>query len=93
MSRYYTKNAYSPVNRTQHIGVQRTEKSRETNQIPRKPNCQVREQEGRKCGKCGIVLKDKQQYIIDWINQNLQALCIGCYSTTRKKDRVSRKTK
>lgn len=78
MRRYYTKNTYSPVNRTQHIGAQRAEKSGETNQIPQRPNCRVREQEGRKCGKCGIVLRDQKQYIIDWINQSLQALCIRC---------------
>ena len=28
MSRYYKKNAYSPVNRTQHIGAQRAERER-----------------------------------------------------------------
>ena len=85
MSRHYTKNAYSPVNRTQHIGAQQAEKSPETNQIPQEPNCRVREQESRKCAECGIVLRDPKQYIIDWINQNLQALCIGCDSTTRRK--------
>ena len=90
MHRYFTKNAYSPVNRTQYIGAQRAEKSRETDQIPRRPNCRVREQEGRKCGECGTVLKGKQEYIIDWINQNLQALCIGCYRTTRRKTSRSR---
>ena len=89
MGKYFTKNAYSPINRTQYIGAQRAEKSRETDQIPRSPNCQVREQEGRKCGECGTVLKDKQEYIIDWINQDLQALCIGCHCTTRKKRNAS----
>lgn len=79
MNRHYTKNAYSPVSRTQHIGAQRAEReiSSETNQIPT-PG--VREEKGRKCHECGIMLKDTQFYIIDWINQNLQTLCIGYHA-------------
>ena len=38
MGKYFTKNAYSPINRTQYIGAQRAEKSHETDQIPRSPN-------------------------------------------------------
>ena len=79
MGRYYKKNAYSSVNRTRHIGAQRAEREslRETNQrLPPRG----REQKGRKCHKCGIMLKDPRLYIIDWINQNLQALCIECYA-------------
>ena len=83
MGKYFTKNAYSRINRTQYIGAQRAEKSHETDQIPRRPNRRVREQEGRKCGECSTVLQDKQEYIIDWINQNLQALCTGCYHKKR----------
>ena len=83
--KYYRKNTRHRVSRSQYLGAQRAEKSRETDQIPRR----VREQEGRKCGECGTVLQDKQEYIIDWINQDLQALCIGCHRTTRKKRKAS----
>ena len=82
MGRYYTKNAYSPISRTEYIRAQRAagEIRSETNQIPREPNCGVREQKGRKCYKCGIMLKDKRQYIIDWINQGIQPLCLKCHA-------------
>ena len=80
MSRYYNKNSYTKLNRTQHIGAQPAEReiSRETEQRPE--NQSVREQKGRKCHECGIVLKDKRLYVIDWIDGNLQTLCIECYA-------------
>lgn len=77
MNKYYTKNAVSPVSRTEAIGAQRA--SYETDQIPLSPNSSVPEQEVRICVKCGTVLKDKRKYIICWINQDLQPLCKGCY--------------
>ena len=82
MSRYYTKNAYSPVNRTQYIGAQKGEPkvSLETNQTPQEPNYGVHEQNSRKCHVCGIVLKDTRHYIIDWIGHGFQAVCLKCYA-------------
>ena len=74
MNRYFTKNAYSPINRTQYIGAQRG---------PRRPNRRVRRQEGRKCRECGTVLSKQRGYVIDRINQN--RLCLRCYRTTRRK--------
>ena len=81
MGRYYTKNAYSPVSRTEAIGAQRVEHetSPETDQIPQEPNYKGNEQEVRKCYKCGVMLKDKRRYIIDWIDSDLQPLCLECY--------------
>jgi hypothetical protein len=86
---HYTKNSYSRVSRTEAIGAQRAEEeiSPKTNQIPREPNCGGSEQKVRKCYECGIMLKDTQLYIIDWINQDLQALCIGCHAEQPGKER------
>ena len=77
MSRYYKKNSYSPVSRTQHIGAQPAESeiSRETEQIPL--NRSVRERKGWKCDKCGIVLKDNHKMLYLYF---LQTLCIGCHA-------------
>ena len=86
MGKYFTKNAYSPINRTQYIGAQRAEKSRETDQIPRRPNRRVRRQEGRKCRECGTVLSKQRGYVIDRINQN--RLCLRCHRTTKRKGEV-----
>ena len=81
MARYYKKNAYLPVGVAVALGAQSAEPeiSSETKEMPQISNCQGRKQKGRKCGKCGIMLKDKRQYIIDWINQGLQPLCLECY--------------
>lgn len=81
MGRYYKKNAYQRLNMTVARGAQRAEEeiSSETNEISREPNCRFREENVRKCYKCGIMLKDKRRYIIDWINQDLQPLCLKCY--------------
>ena len=48
-------------------------------QLPRQPNCQGRKGEGRKCYECGTMLLKAETYIVDWINQDLQALCMDCY--------------
>ena len=76
MSRHYTKNAFSPGNRTSHIGAQRAERESfwETKQTlpPR-----VREQKGWKCDECGIVLKDNYEMLKRHHNQ---ILCVGCYA-------------
>jgi hypothetical protein len=76
MSRHYKKNAYSPVNRTQHIGAQSAEHEspRETKQtLPPKR----REQKGWKCDECGIVLKDNHKMLHIHYGR---ILCTGCYA-------------
>ena len=88
MSRYYNKNSYSPVSRTQHIGVQRAECeiSRETKQIPL--NRSVRERKGWKCDECGIVVKENHKMLhIHFV----QTLCIGCHA--EQPDKNHRKLK
>ena len=83
MRRYYKKNSYSPVTRTQHIGAQRAESQPSKKTAQRPPNPSPREQERRKCYGCGIVLRDPKQYIIDWINEDLHPVCIGCQVSER----------
>ena len=70
---YWTKNAYSPVSRTQHIGAQRGEWS---------PDHRLHKREGRKCSKCGNFLSKQQGYVTHSITQN--RLCLVCYRKTKR---------
>lgn len=78
--KYYTRNARYRVSRSVHLGAQRAARggSQETKRTPRSPNCKVHEQKGRKCAKCGTMLLRPEEYIIDWINQDLRVLCNEC---------------
>ena len=80
MSRYYTKNAYSPGGVTVAHGAQPAEHeiAPETKSDTEEPDYATHDQEGRKCYGCSIMLKDTREYIIDWIGQGFQAFCHQC---------------
>ena len=78
--KYYTKNARHRVSRSVYLGAQRAAHKRPQKQLSRRPNCQVHERGGRKCYECGTVLLKPETYVMDWINQSLQALCMDCYT-------------
>lgn len=73
MRGYFKKNAYSPVNRTQYIGAQRL--PRETNQMQRRPNRQLRQPKSRKCDECGTAVSKWHRYFRIYQKR----LCLGCY--------------
>ena len=78
--KYYTKNTRHRVSRRVYLGAQRAAHKSPQKQLPRRPNYQEREQGGRKCHKCGTMLLKPETYIMDWINQDLQAVCMDCYT-------------
>ena len=80
MRRHYTRNAYQNLSVSEARRAQPAEYeiSPETKSDTAKPNRASREQKGRKCYKCGILLKDKRRYIIDWIGSDFQAVCHEC---------------
>ena len=87
MRRHYTKNAYSPVNRTQHIEARGAEREifPETKQkLP--PG--LREKKGLKCDECGIVLKENKKMLRIYL---AALLCMGCYA--EQDDKNSRRVK
>ena len=81
--KHYTKNTRHRVSRSEYFGAQRAAHKESQKQLPRESNCQGGEQGGRKCHNCGIILLKPETYIIDWINQDLQAVCMDCYTGRR----------
>ena len=65
-----------PKNRRQYRAAHKSPEK----QLPRQPNCQGRERGSRKCHGCGTVLRKPETYIMDWINQDLQAVCMDCHT-------------
>ena len=80
MGRHYTKNAWSPVPRTQYIGAQMEEREtvarkRSRKTTPKRSRKTIRERKGWKCDECGLVLKDNPK----WLHRHhTQLFCLGC---------------
>ncbi len=80
MGGYYTRNASSPVNRTQYIGAQRgvretVARKRSQKTTPKRSRKTIRERKGWKCDECGLVLKDNPELLH---RHYTQLLCLGC---------------
>ncbi len=88
MSKYYTKNAFSPVSRTQHVGAQMAERQRErplgTTQSPQS----LREKKGWKCDECGIVLKNNPKMLHKHYGR---IMCLGCAAEQPGKKHLKQK--
>lgn len=73
MSKYYKGKGFIPLPPAEAKGMQPG--PHKPNQTPQKTNDAVH----KKCRKCGTVLKDKREYIIDCIDHIHPAMCFGCY--------------
>ena len=88
MSRYYTKNASSPVNRTQYIGAQMAERERVSRERSGKTTQSLREKKGWKCDECGIVLKNNPKMLHKHYSR---IMCLGCAAEQPGKKHLKQK--
>ena len=88
MGRYYTKNASSPVNRTQYIGAQRGVRETVAREISRKTTQSLREKKGWKCDECGLVLKGNPKLLHKHYSR---LLCLGCTAEQPGKKHLKQK--